>query len=98
MITDLVLSSLGPIEKLEAKGLQNINLLIGKNGMGKTFLLKALYASVKTIELYKRGQNIRSDKDILSDKHLTMPCSNSLLCLPCRGCQAVPAPYEPPVS
>lgn len=68
MIKDLVLSSLGPIEKLEAKELQNINLLIGKNGMGKTFLLKALYASVKTIELYKRGQNIRSDKEILSDK------------------------------
>lgn len=68
MITELSLASLGPIAKLDAKGLQNINLLIGKNGMGKTFLLKALYASVKTIELFKRGQNIRSDKDILSDK------------------------------
>ncbi len=68
MITELFLSSLGPISKLEAKGLQNINLLIGKNGMGKTFLLKALYASIKTIEQFKRGQNIRSDKDILSEK------------------------------
>ena len=36
--------------------------------MGKTFLLKALYASIKTIEQYKRGQNIRSDKEILSEK------------------------------
>lgn len=68
MITNLSLSSLGPIDKLEAKGLKNINLLIGKNGMGKTFLLKAMYASVKTIEAFKRGQNIRSDKEILSDK------------------------------
>jgi AAA15 family ATPase/GTPase len=68
MITELFLSSLGPIEKLETKGLQNVNLLIGKNGMGKTFLLKALYASVKTIEQYKRGQNIRTDKEILSEK------------------------------
>lgn len=68
MITELILSSLGPIENLEAKGLQNINLLIGKNGMGKTFLLKALYASIKTIEQYKRGQIIRSDKEILSEK------------------------------
>lgn len=68
MITEILLSSLGPIEKLEAKGLRNINLLIGKNGMGKTFLLKALYASVKTIEQFKRGQNIRSDKEILAEK------------------------------
>lgn len=68
MITEIVLSSLGPIGKFEAKGLKNINLLIGKNGMGKTFFLKALYASVKTIEQFKRGQNIRSDKEILADK------------------------------
>lgn len=67
-IQGISLSSLGPIPFLSAKNLQNINLLIGGNGAGKTFLLKALYASLKTIEQYGRGQELRSDKDILSNK------------------------------
>lgn len=80
MIKDLVLSSLGPIDSFEANGLQNINLLIGKNGTGKTFLLKALYASIKTIEQFKRGKDIRNEKEILSEKlhwtFQTLPLGN----------------------
>lgn len=89
MITEFVLSSLGPIEKFEAKGLKFINLLIGKNGMGKTFLLKALYASVKTIEQFKRGQNIRSEKDILAEKLYWTFQSPSLGDIVKRGCSAL---------
>ncbi len=80
MIKDLILSSLGPINSFEARGLQNINLLIGKNGTGKTFLLKALYASIKTVEQFKRGKDIRSEKEILSEKlhwtFQTLPLGN----------------------
>lgn len=80
MINQIKASSLGPINKFEGKNLQKINLLIGKNGTGKTYLLKTLYASVKTIELYRRGQEIRNEKEILSDKMYwtfqTLPLGN----------------------
>ena len=39
-----------------------------KNGTGKTFFLKALYSAVKTAEEYKRGDDIRSFSDVLSEK------------------------------
>lgn len=89
MIKELTLSSLGPIDKFEAKGLQNINLLIGKNGTGKTFLLKALYASIKTVEQYKRGQTIRSDKEILSEKLYWTFQPTNLGDIVKRGCSAM---------
>ncbi|MBR1466062.1 MAG: ATP-binding protein [Bacteroidaceae bacterium] len=80
MINQITASSLGPISRFEGKHLQNINLLIGKNGTGKTYLLKTLYAVVKTIELYRRGQENRNEKEILSDKMYwtfqTLPLGN----------------------
>ena len=42
--------------------------MIGENGTGKTFFLKALYSAVKTAEEYKRGDDIRSFSDVLSEK------------------------------
>ena len=38
------------------------------NGTGKTFLLKALYSAVKSLEDYKRGDDISPINDILSEK------------------------------
>ena len=80
MIKKIVLSSIGPISVFEAKRLGNINLLIGKNGTGKTILLKTLYAAIRTVEQFKRGKDIRSDKDILADKlhwtFQTLPLGN----------------------
>ncbi len=67
-IKSISVSSFGPIQHLSANNLHNINLLIGVNGAGKTFLLKALYASIKTIEQFRRGQELRSDKEILANK------------------------------
>lgn len=45
-----------------------INLVIGANDSGKTFLLKALYSAVRTLEEYRRGDERRSAAEILSEK------------------------------
>lgn len=67
MIQSILAENLGAIKKMEATNLGSINLVIGPNQSGKTFLLKALFASLKTIELYKRGRENRSDGEILSE-------------------------------
>ena len=56
------------IEEFDCNQFSNINLIIGENGTGKTFLLKALYSAVKALEEYKRGDDISPIQDILSDK------------------------------
>ena len=68
MITSLSATNLGAIKTIESDNLGSINLIIGPNQSGKTFLLKALFAALKTIETYRRGKEIRTDKEILSDK------------------------------
>lgn len=68
MITSLELENFGPLPTLKWAGLGKINLIIGANGCGKTFLLKALYSSMRVLEAYKRGQDQRSLSDILADK------------------------------
>lgn len=67
MIQEIQLQSFGPITNVNLTNLQNINLLIGKNGSGKTFTLKALYCALKTVEQYKRGKEFRSQKELLAD-------------------------------
>lgn len=68
MIKSISIDSLGPIPQMKAEGLGKVNLIIGPNQSGKTFLLKALFAGMKTVEQYKRGKENRTDKEILSDK------------------------------
>lgn len=68
MIKTLFIQNLGPIPKVQSGDLGAINLIIGPNQSGKTFVLKALYSALKTVEQYKRGKEIRTDKEILSDK------------------------------
>ena len=68
MLKYIEISSFGPIDRAECNGLGRINLFIGRNGSGKTFLLKALYAALRTVEVYRRGKEQRAEKEILSDK------------------------------
>lgn len=68
MIYSIIANNCGPISQLQWKELKNINLIIGKNGCGKTFLLKMIYATVKTAELYGRGNDKRSRAEVLFDK------------------------------
>mgnify|MGYP003241810854 FL=1 len=67
-IEDLQLKNFGMIDKFKCNQFSNINLIIGENGTGKTFLLKALYSAVKALEEYKRGDDISPINDILSEK------------------------------
>lgn len=65
MINSVELKNFGPIEQLDWQNLGKINLIIGSNGCGKSFILKGLYSAMKTIEEYKRGDNPETDFDIL---------------------------------
>ncbi|MDQ3314476.1 MAG: AAA family ATPase [Verrucomicrobiota bacterium] len=68
MITRVQLTNFGPIEKVDWAKLGQINLVIGGNGSGKTFLLKALYSAMRTLEEYKRGDVQRTAAEILVEK------------------------------
>lgn len=68
MIKSILINNLGAISYLNAGNLGMINLIIGPNQSGKTFLLKALFAALKTVETYRRGKEFRTDREILSDK------------------------------
>jgi AAA15 family ATPase/GTPase len=68
MLNSVILQNFGTLKNFEWSNLGKINLVIGNNGCGKTFLLKALYASIRTLEEYKRGDDKRSESEILADK------------------------------
>lgn len=68
MIKNIDMSSYGPINKLSCQDcLQSLNLVIGTNGSGKTFFLKALYSALKTVEQYQRDKEPKSQKELLFD-------------------------------
>ena len=68
MINSVQLKNFGPLTELDWQNLGPINLVIGNNGCGKSFLLKAIYSAVRTLEIYKRGNNPNSAADILFEK------------------------------
>jgi len=68
MITAVEMNNFGPLTQLRWDNLSEINLVIGSNGSGKTFLLKAIYCAMRTLEEYKRGNVQRNAAEILADK------------------------------
>jgi len=68
MVQSVELRNYGPLENLEWKNLGNINLILGKNGVGKSFLLKALYSGIRSLEEFQRGDELNSMSEILSRK------------------------------
>lgn len=58
----------GPIKELNVQKLGPINVFIGANGSGKSFVLKAIYSAIKSIEQYRRGREIKTINELLSDK------------------------------
>lgn len=68
MLNRVGLKYFGPLKDVKWDGLKSINLIIGENSSGKSFLLKALYSSMRTIEEYKRGDDKRTEIEILAEK------------------------------
>lgn len=68
MLNEIKLNNFGPLAKLDWSNLGPINLVIGENGTGKTFLLKALYSAMRTLEEYRRGDDQRTAAEILAEK------------------------------
>lgn len=68
MLNRIELKNFGPLSKLNWGNLGSINLVVGGNGTGKTFLLKAVYSAMRTLEEYKRGNERRTDAELLAEK------------------------------
>ncbi len=68
MIEKISMKNFGPIKDLEWDELGKINLINGRNAMGKTFLLKSMYATIRSIEMYKRGDSVDTLGEILRRK------------------------------
>jgi AAA15 family ATPase/GTPase len=68
MLNSVKIDNFGPLTHFEWPHLGPINLVLGGNGTGKTFLLKALYSTMRTVEEYKRGQDQRTASEILVEK------------------------------
>lgn len=67
-INSVKIENYGMIEDFSFQKFGGLNLIIGENGTGKTFLLKALYSAMKTIEDYQRGDDVRKISGILSER------------------------------
>lgn len=67
-IQSIELENYGNIPSFKCSDFSNINLIIGENATGKTFLLKALYSAIRSMEDYKRGDDVRSMNEILAEK------------------------------
>lgn len=50
MIKEFRLKDYGPIAEAQGQALGNINLILGENSTGKTFLLKALYSAIRSMK------------------------------------------------
>lgn len=68
MLNSIELKNFGPLTRLVWRNLGRINLMIGGNGTGKTFLLKAVYTAMRTMEEYRRGDDQRTAAEILAEK------------------------------
>ncbi|MBF0549074.1 MAG: ATP-binding protein [Deltaproteobacteria bacterium] len=69
MLNEIVeINNFGPLAKVSWPNLGPINLVIGENDSGKTFLLKVLYSVMRTLEEYKRGEDRRTAAEILAEK------------------------------
>lgn len=68
MINDITLKNFGPLDDIKWEKLGQLNLIIGKNGSGKTSLLKAMYSTMRTAESYRRGDANETASEILVKK------------------------------
>ncbi|MEI6756631.1 MAG: ATP-binding protein [Chlorobium sp.] len=68
MIKSFDIKNFGPLSSVQGECLGKLNLVIGANSTGKTFLLKALYAMIRSQEETGRGEDRRDFAEVLGDK------------------------------
>ncbi len=85
MIEKLTVANLGPIKEFDCQQFGKVNLLIGNNGMGKTILMKALYATQFALERNMKKAEKRSLHSILFEKLSNVYMSETLGDLVTKG-------------
>ncbi len=68
MIQSIKINNLGPLKAVDWAPMSGFNVIIGANDSGKTLLLKALYATVRSVEEHGRGDDARTFRQVLDDK------------------------------
>jgi predicted ATPase len=68
MINSFKFENFGPLTNVCGQNLGPINVFIGPNSSGKTFLLKAVYTMIRAQEETGRGDDPRDFGQVLSDK------------------------------
>lgn len=68
MFTRLELENFGIFNRFEWNDHANINILIGENDTGKTYILKTLYCIAKSVEDYDKLSAVNTWKQIIADK------------------------------
>jgi AAA15 family ATPase/GTPase len=66
MIKSFDIKNFGPLSSVQGEELGKLNLVIGGNSSGKTFLLKALYAMIRSQEETGRGEDPRDFSEVFS--------------------------------
>lgn len=77
MINSITIKNFMAHSNLTIKDLPEINVIIGKNDTGKTGLLKLLYATVKSLEIYSLKSN--SNSDVSFKKELAEKLSDTFM-------------------
>lgn len=67
-IKEVYLQNFGLIKDFYCDSFAGVNVILGENSTGKTFLLKALYSSLKSVEEKNTGAENRSYAEILAQK------------------------------
>ena len=68
MFKHLLLENFGTFSRFEWSEHASVNIIIGENDTGKTYVLKALYCIAKSLEDYTNSAQAKSWKEILADK------------------------------
>ncbi|MFT6963020.1 MAG: AAA15 family ATPase/GTPase [Flammeovirgaceae bacterium] len=68
MIQEFHIKNCGLIKDVQQKNTASINLIIGENDTGKTFILKSLYVLVKSLETFNRGDAKHNFRQLVSRK------------------------------
>ena len=67
-VKQILIKNFGPIQNLDFNCSSGINLIIGSNSTGKTWLLKSVYTVLKSIEESGRGNNPKTLDEIFSER------------------------------